>query len=79
MLTTGIHIGGKLVQQGAVAAGMAFFILAEIGYRSAQVFYNTLLPEIADPDEMGRVSGTGWAVGSAGGILCLVLILVSLQ
>ena len=63
------------VQEGAVVAGMAFFIVAEIGYRSAQVFYNALLPEIADPDEMARVSGTGWAVGSAGGIVCLVLIL----
>ena len=32
---------------------------AEIGYRSAQVFYNGFLPEIADPDDLGRVSGTG--------------------
>jgi UMF1 family MFS transporter len=39
------------------------------------VFYNALLPEIADPDDMGKVSGTGWAVGSAGGIPCLVIIL----
>ena len=61
--------------KGAVAVGMLFFILAEIGYRSAQVFYNGLLTEIAAPEEMGRVSGTGWAIGSAGGILCLVLIL----
>ncbi len=62
-------------REGTVAIGMAFFILAEIGYRSAQVFYNSLLTEIAEPDEIGRVSGTGWAVGSAGGILCLLLIL----
>jgi len=61
--------------QGAVLIGMLFFILAEIGYRSAQVFYNGLLPEIAAPEEIGRISGTGWAVGSAGGILCLLLIL----
>ncbi|NIV37773.1 MAG: MFS transporter, partial [Anaerolineae bacterium] len=55
------------VQKGDVLIGMLFFILAEIGYRSAQVFYNALLPEIAGPEEMGRVSGNGWAIGSAGG------------
>jgi len=32
------------VQKGMVLIGMLFFILAEISYRSAQVFYNGLLP-----------------------------------
>ena len=62
-------------EAGNVAIGMGFFILAEIGYRSAQVFYNALLPEIAEPHEIGRVSGNGWAIGTLGGILCLVIIL----
>ena len=60
---------------GYVLIAMGFFILAEIGYRSAQVFYNGLLPEIAAPAELGRVSGNGWAIGTAGGIICLLLIL----
>jgi len=63
------------VRRGDVFIGMLFFILAEIGYRSAQVFYNALLPEITTSEEMGRVSGNGWAIGSAGGIICLLLIL----
>ncbi len=62
-------------EAGNVTIGMGFFILAEIGYRSAQVFYNALLPEIAAPHEMGRISGNGWAIGTAGGILCLLIIL----
>jgi MFS transporter, UMF1 family len=62
--------------EGRVVIGMLFFILAEIGYRSAQVFYNALLPEIAAPEEMGRISGNGWAIGSAGGIVCLLIVLV---
>jgi UMF1 family MFS transporter len=60
---------------GNVLIATLFFILAEIGYRGAQVFYNALLPEIAAPEEMGRVSGYGWAIGTAGGVICLVLIL----
>lgn len=63
------------VQKGDIFLGMLFFILAEIGYRGGQVFYNSLLPEIAEPDELGRVSGNGWAIGSLGGILCLLVIL----
>lgn len=67
------------VTKGAVIAGMALFILAEIGYRSAQVFYNSLLPEIATEKEIGRISGNGWAIGSAGGIVCLVIVLGLIQ
>ena len=63
------------VEQGNVFTGMLFFILAEIGYRGGQVFYNALLPEIAEQHEMGRVSGNGWALGSLGGIICLVIVL----
>ncbi len=62
-------------EPGRVALGMGFFILAEIGYRSAQVFYNGFLPEIASPEDLVRVSGNGWAVGTAGGIVCLLIIL----
>lgn len=63
------------VREGDVVMGMVFFILAEVGYRGAQVFYNSLLPEIAEPNDIGRVSGIGWALGSAGGVLCLFIIL----
>jgi MFS transporter, UMF1 family len=63
------------VMPGDIFLGMLFFILAEIGYRAAQVFYNALLPEIAGPDDIGKVSGNGWAIGSVGGILCLVIVL----
>ncbi|MGD2176258.1 MAG: MFS transporter [Anaerolineae bacterium] len=64
------------VRQGDVLAGMVIFILAEIGYRGGQVFYNALLPEVAEREETGRVSGNGWAIGLIGGILCLLIVLV---
>jgi UMF1 family MFS transporter len=63
------------VQKGDVVMGFIFFVLAEIGYRGGQVFYNALLPEIASPDEIGQVSGNGWAIGSIGGVVCLLFIL----
>ncbi|MBI5030404.1 MAG: MFS transporter [Chloroflexi bacterium] len=62
-------------QQGTIVMAILFFILAEIGYRAAQIFYDALLPEIAKPNELGRVAGIGWAIGSAGGIVSLLIIL----
>lgn len=62
-------------EKGTVTLAIIFFLLAEIGYRASQVFYDALLPEIAAPEEMGRIAGTGWAIGSAGGIVILLLIL----
>jgi UMF1 family MFS transporter len=63
------------VQKGDIVLGMVLFILAEIGYRGGQVFYNSLLPEVADQQEIGRVSGNGWAIGLLGGIVCLFIVL----
>ena len=62
-------------EKGTVAMAILFFILAEIGYRAAQIFYDALLPEIAKPEEMGRIAGNGWAIGSFGGIVALLIIL----
>ena len=67
------------VQAGDVFLGMFLFIIAEIGYRAGQVFYNSLLVDVADEDEIGKVSGNGWAIGSFGGIICLVIVLVLIQ
>lgn len=67
------------VGPGDVLVGLLFFVIAEIAYRSAQVFYNSLLPDIAHLDEMGHVSGNGWAIGSAGGIACLIVVLAAIQ
>jgi UMF1 family MFS transporter len=64
-----------LVRPGAIVMGMVFFVLADVGYRAAQIFYDGLLPEIASPKEMGRVSGLGWAIGTVGGIVILLLLM----
>src|SRR5262245_36643909 len=64
-----------LVGPGDVLAGMLLFIAANVGYEGAHVFYNGFLPEIASDDEMGRISGYGWAVGYIGGLAAILLSL----
>ena len=46
-----------LVREGDVVIGMVFFILAEIGYRGAQVFYDALLVDVSTPETIGYISG----------------------
>jgi len=68
-----------LVGEGDVFIGMLFFILAEIGYRGAQVFYDALLTDVSTPQSVGSVSGKGWAFGMIGGIVALLAVLVPIQ
>ena len=51
----------------------AVFIIANVGFEGAQVFYNGFLPEISTRKTMGRVSGLAWGLGYLGGLLALVL------
>ena len=67
------------VRSGDVFLGMLFFILAEIGYRASQVFYDALLADISTPDTVDDTSGRGWAVGMLGGIVALLIVLVPIQ
>jgi UMF1 family MFS transporter len=67
------------VREGDILTGMLFFILAEIGYRAAQVFYDALLTDVSTPESIGFVSGKGWAVGMLGGIVALLIVLLPIQ
>ena len=60
---------------GAVLAGFAVFVLANVGFEGSLVFYNAYLPDIAPVEKQGWVSGLGFGVGYAGSILGLLLVL----
>ncbi|MFW6206713.1 MAG: MFS transporter [Gemmatimonadota bacterium] len=63
------------VRPGMMMEAVLIFVAANILFEAAAVFYNGLLPELTSPQRMGRVSGFGWALGYAGGLLCLILAL----
>ncbi len=64
------------VGQGDILKGMIFFIIANFGFNSANVFYDAFLPEITPKRDMGKVSGYGWALGYVGGLVALVISLL---
>jgi UMF1 family MFS transporter len=53
--------------------GGLLFILANLSFGAAIVFYNAYLPDIASEDQRDRVSSYGWAMGYLGGGLLLAL------
>lgn len=52
--------------------------VATIGFELGTVFYNAMLPEVAPPNRIGKVSGLAWGLGYAGGLACLGVALVAL-
>ena len=44
-----------------------------IGSEIAQTFYNSMLPELSPPEQIGKWSGLGWGLGYIAGIVGLKL------
>lgn len=53
--------------------GGVLFMLANLSFGAAIVFYNAYLPDIASEEERDRVSSYGWAMGYLGGGILLAL------
>jgi UMF1 family MFS transporter len=55
---------------------LAAFVVGLIGVEFATVFTNAMMPALAPRDQLGRLSGGGWALGYAGGVVSLALMLL---
>ena len=65
-----------LMSPGMVVPTLGLFLLAQISFVAANVFYDGFLPEISTDDTIDRVSSKGFALGYLGGGLQLVLAAV---
>jgi MFS transporter, UMF1 family len=63
-------------EASTLAWGVALFGLGFIGMEFTTIFTNALMPSLTDHDEIGAVSGTGFAFGYLGGLLALILMLL---
>ncbi|WP_103332241.1 MFS transporter [Pseudotabrizicola formosa] len=57
---------------------MLFFCIGLIGMEFATTFTNAMLPDLCPRDDLGRISGNGWAFGYLGGIVALIIMLLLL-
>ena len=72
-------IGLFLVTQSNWWLGGLLYIIANLAFGAAIVFYNAYLPDIASEDKRDKVSSYGWALGYLGGGLLLLLNLAFYQ
>ena len=65
--------GMVFIDQGEWLLALGLFLLANIAIATSFVFYDALLPHIASPGEMDRVSTSGYALGYIGGGVLLAI------
>ncbi|WP_413161015.1 MFS transporter [Capilliphycus salinus ALCB114379] len=62
-------------QAGDLVQTIILFLIAQIGFVSANIFYDAFLPSIASEDKIDWISGKGFAYGYVGGGLQFALSL----
>ena len=73
-------LGAALLWFTDPAAGNLYWMLAAfglgfIGGEYALIFINSQLPGLGTREEVGKISGSGFAFGYLGGVVCLILVL----
>ena len=65
-------VGLAFLSSGEYLLGALLFAVANLGFAGGNVFYESLLPQVARPNDLDRVSARGYALGYLGGGLLLV-------
>ena len=60
------------VQPGMALWGWVLAVVGVVTYEAGTVYYNSYLPRIAPPGQLGRVSAAGFAVGYAGSLVAFL-------
>jgi UMF1 family MFS transporter len=71
--------GLGLIGRGDWMLALGLFMLGNIGIYGSMTFYDALLPHIARPEELDRVSSAGYAFGYLGGGVLLAINLAWIQ
>jgi MFS transporter, UMF1 family len=75
VLGTSLLWFGKPGDPGIVIPILIAYAIATVGVEFATVFNNAMMPTLVPPHKLGRLSGTGWAMGYIGGICSLIVVL----
>jgi len=67
------------VRTGDWLMASIFFVVGQIGFAGSLVFYDALLPHVANQDEIDQVSSRGYAMGYIGGGLLLAINLAMIM
>lgn len=66
-----------LVPQGAWVAALGLFLVGRLGFSFANLFYDSLLTDVAQPSSIDRISSLGYGIGYLGcGLLGVVHVVM---
>jgi UMF1 family MFS transporter len=57
---------------------LIMFGIGMLGMEMSQVFVNSMLPDMGETEDLGRIGGNAWALGYVGGLLLLFVMLLFL-
>lgn len=60
---------------GHTQRALLLVVIGLLGIEFATIFYNAMLPRLAQPERLGRWSGWAWSAGYGGGLGCLLAVL----
>lgn len=63
---------------GYAWVGVLFLILSNFGFSIGEAFIASFLPALGPPEDLGKISGFGWALGYVGGMVSAVFVLLVL-
>jgi MFS transporter, UMF1 family len=66
------------VAPGYVLLGVLLLIVSNFAYAAGESFIASFLPGLGPPDDLGKISGFGWALGYVGGLIAAGFALVFL-
>ena len=76
LMTAGLYLVGK----GEWVLAIFVYVMGVIGFSGANIFYDSLLPSVADESNVDSVSSLGFAMGYlGGGLLFLLNVVMTLQ
>lgn len=66
------------VAPGYIFLGMLLLILSNYAYSIGESFIASFLPDLGRPEDLGKISGFGWALGYIGGLVATAMALLFL-
>jgi MFS transporter, UMF1 family len=66
------------VAPGYVLLGVLLLIVSNFGYSIGEAFIASFLPDLGPPEDLGKISGFGWALGYIGGMVSAIFVLLVL-
>ncbi len=75
-ITSVLALFFALPHSNFILYALVFVAITTVSFELAQAQYNAMLPDIAPPNMVGKLSGIAWSLGYLGGLFCLAIALI---